>query len=61
LDRELRQAIAVRAEHVDLDEKNMAKEGIMTRVCMGLVVVDSDTSIIRLVHFLMQEYLQKHF
>ena len=28
---------------------------------MGLVIVDSDTSIIRLVHFSMQEYLQKHF
>src|SRR5438046_7569099 len=39
----------------------MAKEGIMTQVCMGLVVVDSDTSTIHLVHFSMQEYLQKHF
>ena len=32
----------------------------MTRVCMGFVVFDRDTSVIRPVHFSIQEYLRKH-
>jgi hypothetical protein len=56
---ELRQALAVRAEDVDLDKKNVPKEGIMTMVCMCLVVIGRDSSTIRLVYFSMQEYLQK--
>jgi ankyrin repeat protein len=56
----LSQAVAVDVGDVNLIKKKMPKEGIMTRVCMGLVVVDRDTSVIRLVHFSMQEYLQKH-
>ena len=60
LHEELRQAVAVDVGDVNLVKKKMSKEKIMTRVCMGLVVVDRDTSIIRLVHFSMQEYLQKH-
>jgi ankyrin repeat protein len=48
-------------EITNLDKEKMSKEGVMARVCMGLVVVDRDSSVIRLVHFSMQEYLQKHF
>jgi hypothetical protein len=58
---ELSQAVAVEVGDVYLDKDNMPEEEIMTQVCMGLVVVDRDTSVIRLVHFSMQEYLQKHF
>ena len=58
---ELSQAVAVEIGDVCLDEDNIPEEEIMTRVCMGLVVVDSDTSIICLVHFSMQEYLQTYF
>jgi ankyrin repeat protein len=57
---ELSQAVAVDVGEVYLNKKKMSKEGIMTRVCMGLVVVDRDTSVIRLVHFSMQEYLHTH-
>jgi Ankyrin repeats (3 copies) len=58
---ELSQAVAVDVGEVYLNKKKTPKEGIMTRVCMGLVVVDRDTSVIRLVHFSMQEYLHTHF
>ena len=57
---ELSQALTVDIGDVNLIKKKMPKEKIMTRVCMGLVVVDRDTSLLRLVHFSMQEYLQKH-
>ena len=57
---ELSQAVAVDVGDVNLIKKKMPKEGVMTRVCMGLVVVDRDTSIIRLVHFSVQEYLRKY-
>jgi hypothetical protein len=57
---ELTQAVAVDVGDTNLDKEKMSKEGVMARVCMGLVVVDRDSSVIRLVHFSMQEYLQKH-
>ena len=57
---ELGQALAIREGDFDMDKTNIPKERIMVRVCMGLVVVDRDSSAIRLAHFSMQEYLQRH-
>jgi len=58
---ELGHVLAIREGDSDMDKTNIPKERIMVRVCMGLVVIDHDSSAIRLAHFSMQEYLQRRF
>jgi hypothetical protein len=56
---ELRQALAVQLNKPVFDEDDMPMPGMMVAVCMGLVIIDQDSSTIRLVHYSLQGYLQK--
>jgi ankyrin repeat protein len=56
---ELQQAIAVEVGDTDLDEENLPQMEDMVSVCTGLVTVDEESSIIRLVHYTMQEYFER--
>ncbi|KAH0536261.1 hypothetical protein FGG08_006856, partial [Glutinoglossum americanum] len=56
---ELRQALAIQLDKPEFDEDDMPMQGMMVAVCMGLVIIDRDSSIIRLVHYSLQEYFQK--
>ncbi|KIV85881.1 hypothetical protein PV11_01533 [Exophiala sideris] len=57
---ELQHAIAVRLGDNDLDTGNLPPEQALVACCCGLVVVDPESSNIRLVHRSLEEYLRDH-
>jgi ankyrin repeat protein len=61
---ELQHALAVEVGESELDEENLTQIEDMVSVCAGLVTVDKESGIIRLVHHTTQEYFersQKHW
>lgn len=56
---ELQHALAVDAGASELDEGNLSQIDDMISVCAGLVTIDQESSIIRLVHYTMQEYFER--
>ncbi|KAH7176134.1 ankyrin repeat protein, partial [Dactylonectria macrodidyma] len=56
---ELQHALAVEFGTSGLDEDNVPQIEDMVSVCAGLVTVDKETSIIRLVHPTAQEYFER--
>lgn len=53
---ELRHALAIEIGQCELDEDNLPDTDDMVSVCAGLVTVDEESNIIRLVHYTMQEF-----
>ncbi|KAH8588258.1 ankyrin repeat protein, partial [Bisporella sp. PMI_857] len=56
---ELQHALAVEPGETQLDVENMSQVGDMIAVCAGLVTVDEESRIIRLVHYTAQEYFKR--
>ena len=56
---ELRHALAVEIGDTELDEENVSEIEDMVSVCAGLVTVDEESNIIRLVHYTTQEYFER--
>lgn len=56
---ELCEALAVEPETRELDDSNMPDEELLTSVCAGLVVIDKNTEVVRLVHYSAQEYFKR--
>ena len=56
---ELQHALAVEIGEPELDEDNLPEVEAMVSACAGLVTVDEESSIIRLVHYTAQEYLER--
>ena len=56
---ELQHALAVEVGESELDEDNLPLIEDMVSVCAGLVTVDEESGIIRLVHYTTQEYFQQ--
>ena len=61
---ELRYGLAVEygdvPEHLEeFDEDNLLSPGSLVDVCAGLVIIDSNSQAVRLVHYTTQEYLDK--
>jgi hypothetical protein len=56
---ELRDALAVEIGKSALDEDNIPTVEHITKACAPLVVVDEESSIIRLVHYTTQEYFER--
>jgi len=54
---ELSHALAVEIESKDLDPENIRPQNTVLASCLGLVVVDEETSVVRLIHYTLQEYL----
>ena len=52
-------ALAVEPEEVELDPENIPDIEDLVSVCAGLVVVDPESAIIRLVHYTAQEYFER--
>ena len=52
-------ALAVEIGEVELDPENVADVEDLVSVCAGLVVVDRESAIIRLVHYTTQEYFER--
>ncbi|KAI4620670.1 uncharacterized protein J4E87_006995 [Alternaria ethzedia] len=55
----LRDALAVEIGEPDMDQENYPDIEDVLASCLGLVTVDEDCGIIRLVHYTTQEYLQR--
>jgi hypothetical protein len=53
---ELRHALAIEVGESKLDQGNLCQVEEMVSVCAGLVTVDEESKIIRLVHYTTQEY-----
>ena len=56
---ELQHALAVEPGQPELDEDNLPQIEDMVSVCAGLVTVDEESGIIRLVHYTTQEYFER--
>ena len=56
---ELQHALAVEAGESRLDEENLPQIEDMVSVCAGLVTIDDESGIIRLVHYTTQEYFEQ--
>jgi len=56
---ELCHALAVDVEATDLDPKEIRLQDTVLGSCLGLVMVDKKTSIVRLIHDTLQEYLSR--
>ncbi|KAJ7202002.1 hypothetical protein B0H12DRAFT_1287053, partial [Mycena haematopus] len=54
---ELRVALAIEPGMRQLNEENLMDIDLILSVCAGLVIVDKESSIVRLVHYTTQEYL----
>jgi ankyrin repeat protein len=57
---ELRHGLAVEIGAAKLDEKNFPEVEDMASVCAGLVTIDKESNVIRLVHHTTQEYLEQN-
>jgi hypothetical protein len=51
-------ALAVEPDYVELDPDNIPDVEDLLSVCAGLVVVDQESAVIRLVHYTTQEYFE---
>ena len=56
---ELQQALAIKAGKSELDKGDLPHIKDMVSVCAGLVTVDEESKIIRLVHYTTQEYFEQ--
>ena len=56
---ELRHALAVEIEDSELDDENLPEIDDLLSACCGLVTVDKQSDIIRLVHHTAQEYFER--
>ncbi|KAJ6574262.1 hypothetical protein B0H19DRAFT_1341329, partial [Mycena capillaripes] len=55
---ELQTALAIEAGTKALDKDNMLDIDIILSVCAGLIIADEQVSVVRLVHYTTQEYLE---
>ncbi|KAL6361198.1 hypothetical protein LRP88_04661 [Fusarium phalaenopsidis] len=56
---ELQHALAVEVGEMEFDEENLPGVDDVVAVCAGLVVVDKESNIIRLVHYTTQQYFER--
>ena len=57
--REVQHALAIEPGITDIDDEALIDEDLLISVCMGLVTVDRDSKIIRLIHHTTQEYFER--
>ncbi|KAF7524869.1 hypothetical protein PCG10_005452 [Penicillium crustosum] len=56
---ELQHALAIEEGEYNIDEENMPEVEDILAVCAGLVTIENESGIIRLVHYTTQEYLER--
>ena len=57
---ELCHALAVDLQSTDVDRDNIRPQDTVLGSCLGLAVVDAETSTVRLIHYTLQQYLSRH-
>jgi len=55
--REIQHALAVEVGPTDIDPENIRPQDTVLRSCLGLVVLNEETSTVQLLHYTLQEYL----
>ena len=58
---ELQHALAVEKGDAELDANNIPSQKVVLDCCLGLVLVDKETSTVRFVHYTLEEYFRKFF
>lgn len=58
--RELQYAVSIEPDDTEADEEALPDEDCLLSVCAGLVTVDKQSSVIRLVHYTAQEYFERN-
>ncbi|KAF3203746.1 hypothetical protein TWF679_010099 [Orbilia oligospora] len=56
---ELQHALAIEMETSELDESNLPDISDIISVCSGLVTIDEDSNVVRLIHYTTQEYFER--
>ena len=56
---ELRHALGVEPEESEFDEENLVDEGDLIAVCAGLVAIEPESRMVRMVHYTTQDYFEK--
>jgi hypothetical protein len=56
---ELQHALAIVVGESELDEDNLPEIEDMVSACAGLVTIDKESDIIRLIHYTTQEYFER--
>ena len=56
---ELQHAFGVEVDKAELDEENFPQIKDIVSVCTGLVTIDKESRIVRLVHYTIQEYFER--
>lgn len=57
---ELSDSLAIKLDETPLQTKYRPSQKMMVDCCLGLVTVDEESSVIRLVHYTIQEYFHEH-
>ena len=57
--REIQHALAVEPDDINFDGDSMPDEDVLVSVCAGLVTIDRESNIIRLVHYTTQKYFER--
>jgi len=57
----LQHAVATRPGMMTLDDGDLTDEDDLISVCAGIVTIDRESGIVRLVHYTAQRYLEEHF
>jgi hypothetical protein len=57
--RELQHALAVEPDDKAIDEKALVDETLRISVCAGIVTIDEESNVIRLVHYTTEEYFER--
>ncbi|KAJ5765777.1 hypothetical protein N7520_005336 [Penicillium odoratum] len=56
---ELLHALAVEVGETEFDERNIPRKAHILSICAGLVTIDEESDVIRLVHYTTQEYFER--
>jgi hypothetical protein len=56
---ELLHELAVKEDEDELDEENLPVLEDIVSVCAGLVTIDEESGVVRLIHYTTQEYLER--
>ncbi len=57
---EMRHAVSVQPDQTSIDEDDLIDEEILVSVCAGLVVIDQESEVIRLIHYTTQDYFDRN-
>lgn len=58
--KEIQHALAIQPGEKSVDEEAVLDEDLIIHVCAGLVTIDRESDVIRLIHFTMQEHFERN-